>query len=194
MTLPPDPKNKPSAIGQVGRAISIIAIGSTISFLLFSFLMVSLFVANDIFFPSPELLKAKQPKIKRNITMAIKIQALSMGETDKFIKTFDELAIDDKLVGDDTASLEDVRYKIQSESKDLFTIGAKPLDVKLHSYTGAVLRYKGDRVLAMTKSILCESDAVGADGTDTANLPIVNRSGKLQCAPSWTSIYEINND
>jgi hypothetical protein len=42
----------------------------------------------------------------------------------------------------------------------------------------------------MSKSIVCESDAVGADGTDTTNLPIVDRSGKLQCARGWTNLYQ----
>ncbi len=136
----------------------------------------------------------KTDKLKQNILMINQVQEsniiLSNGT---FMKTFDELAIG-VIAGGSTANSQDFQYKIDVRSKDLATVGAKSLDREGQGLSGAVLRYKNLKGSLVTSSIVCKSEATGADGTDPSNAPIADVSGKLRCAPSWTVIKETQSE
>ena len=132
-------------------------------------------------------------EVKQNIAMVNRLQiSRIISERDGiFAKTFDELAIG-VLHGDSTADSPAFQYKINTQSKDLAIIGAKPIDKEKNGFNGAVLSYKNKKGFSATKSIMCQSAVAGVDGTEQTNLPVVNAMGKLSCASNW-KILEENN-
>jgi Type IV pilin-like G and H, putative len=125
-------------------------------------------------------------RVKQIMATANRGQSAFISEYGKFATNFDELAIGD-LVDKNTNTSEKFEYKIDVSSKDLAIIGAKPIDRELYGFNGAVLRSKNKGVIE-TVSIVCHSQAPGADGTDPVNTPIADPAGKLRCANGWNDV------
>ncbi|PSB55352.1 type IV pilin-like G/H family protein [Chamaesiphon polymorphus] len=140
----------------------------------------------SIIYANPSI--GNQPsQVITNISTANKLQTVSALINNKFATTFDELAMNN-LRGGNTANSKKIVYKLDVRSQDLAIIGAKPLNRKLYGYNGAVLRFKTDRGLDGTVSILCRSQDPGADGTYFAHAPVADAAGKLRCATGWKDI------
>ena len=143
-------------------------------------------IINNLFSDVARHSQSKIDKSKQNILMINRVQASNIMLKDgAFARTFNELAIG-VLAGESTANSQDFKYKIDIRSKDLATVGAESLDRERKGLSGAVLRYKNLKGSFVTSSIVCKSEATGADGTDPLNAPITDVSGKLRCASGWT--------
>lgn len=128
--------------------------------------------------------------IKQNMIIINRLQKDNIQSKDgRFAKTFDELATG-AIVGGDTSISKKIQYKINVKSNDLAIAEAKSLDKDEHSLVGVVAKHKKLKGLFVYSSILCKSDALGVDGTDPVNAPIIYGSGKLLCAPGWTIVNE----
>jgi hypothetical protein len=130
---------------------------------------------------------------KQSILLVNRGQVTSILENRGFAKTFDELGIG-VLVGGKTANSSQFQYKIDLKSRDLAIIGAKPKDSDRRGMNGAVLRSKDKKGILAIGRIICQSNTLGADGTAAINLPIVDATGKLSCAPNWKVLEEYNNN
>jgi Type IV pilin-like G and H, putative len=131
---------------------------------------------------------------EQNILLANKTQSVFVLENGRFATTFDELAIGVP-TGGSKAATTNLEYKLDIRSKDLAIIGTKPIagvpypmeNREGYAFNGATLRFKNGKGSTATVWIMCRSQTSGADGTDSAQAPIVD-AGKLRCADGWDKI------
>jgi hypothetical protein len=167
--------------------LNIDRIKQTINRYLPLLLAISLIPISSIVSAKPSI--GNQPsQVIINISTANKLQTVSAVTNNKFATTFDELALEN-LTGGSTTTSKNFAYKLDIRSPDLAMIGAKPLNRKLYGYNGAVLRFKTDRGLEGTVSIVCRSQNPGGDGTDPNRAPIIETELKLRCAAGWKDVF-----
>jgi Type IV pilin-like G and H, putative len=150
-------------------------------------LALSLIPISSVVYANPSI-GHKNSQVVMNISTANKLQTVSTLENNKFATTFDQLAMAN-FTGGRTTTSKKFAYKIDIRSQNLAIIGAKPLNRKLYGYNGAVLRFKTDRGLVGTVSIVCQSQTLGGDGTDPNRAPIVETELKLRCADGWKDVF-----
>lgn len=128
--------------------------------------------------------------IKQNMIIINRLQKDNIQFKDgRFARTFDELAMG-TILGGNTSIFRKIQYKIIVKSNNLTTTEAKSLDKDEYSLVGVVAKHKNSKGLFVYSSILCKSDALGVEGTDPVNTPIIDGSGKLGCAPGWAIVNE----
>jgi type II secretory pathway pseudopilin PulG len=132
--------------------------------------------------------KAVQVEARQNIALINRIQTSYRAENASFGSSFDVLA-SGTLKGENTDITANYEYKLNAQSSDFTTIGARSIDTGIRGYSGASLKYTNAAGQAVISSIICQSDAAGGDGTDSANAPIAGSATEpLRCAPGWTKL------
>jgi Type IV pilin-like G and H, putative len=162
-----------------------------IIFLLFGFI----FIGNLLSTPDSDSHHKEIPEALMNTHLVNTAQSMSVLENGRFATTFDELAIGVP-TGGSKAATTNLEYKLDIRSKDLAIIGTKqiagvpyPIENREgYAFNGATLRLKNGKGSIATVSITCRSQTLGADGTDSAQAPIVEAPGKLRCADGWDKI------
>jgi Type IV pilin-like G and H, putative len=187
MSLSPESKQKLLPGDKLSK---FIIVGAILSPLLFVLQQTYVFLADD----STAQKSSEERKVKYNIVAVNRFQSfMTLRKNSSFAKTFDEIA-GDKTLGWNMSNPKSFEYKLDVRSKDLAIIGAKPSGQNLHSHNGATLKYKNIKGLFATKSIVCKSEAAGADGTDPINAPVADSSDKLRCAPGWIVVDETQSE
>ncbi len=179
MSYPPEPDRKFSTKDNL---IIFIALGIILSPVLFVLQQFFVFIT----YTPPSVRESWLNRPKYHIALLNRVQILSIAENGKFARNFDELEKTGGLEVNTTATSRGIEYKLDIRSKDLAIIGTKPLDLELYGFNGAVLRFKNAKGSIYMTSIICRSQATGADGTDLAQVPIADAAtGKLRCAAGW---------
>ncbi len=182
MGIPPESKDKSSAIIETLVKLMLLVI----------ILPPALGILYPIFaFITYAPKKYKNSEIMQNIGDVNQRQGAYILENGVFAKTFDKLATGFIYGGSIDSSQ---TYELDIQSQDFAIIRAKTINKEKHGFNGAVLRYKNKKGFFGIKSIICESTIVGADGTNLKNLPAVNASEKLICAPEWEVLQENNKE